>query len=332
MGDHMRRFTLASPVLAVLLFVFASTTTTHAAQKVARIGVLCTTTCTTGYMIGFWEELNKLGWAEGANIVINRREAGARLDQLSALASELAQSKPDLIVAITPQAARAAKNATSAIPIVFALVADPVGMGLASNLARPDRNVTGAATFSRGDFNGKAFEILRELLPHAKRLAAFINSENETHKLLFMKEAPSAADKLGFQLDTSDLHDPEELPGAVAAAKARGADVLYVVPDAIYSRQPDRMPELAAMAALPSMSLEPRFAQLGGLVSYGPDFLAVSRLGAHYVDRILKGAKPADLPIEQSDKYTLIINLKTARSLGVEIPASLLARADKVIE
>jgi putative ABC transport system substrate-binding protein len=281
-------------------------------------------------MNAFWQELHKLGWAEGVNIVIDRKEAFARLDQLSALASELAQSKPDLIVAIAPQAARAAANATSEIPIVFALVADPVGMGLASNLAHPDRNITGAATFSSADFIGKAFQVVRELLPQAQRLAAFINSENEIHRLGFMKDAPSAAVKLGFQLDTTDLHDPEELPGAVAAAKGRGADVLYVLPDPVFSG--NRTPDLAAMAGLPSMSLEPRFAQLGGLISYGPDFLAVSRLGAHYVDRILKGAKLADLPIEQSDRYTLIINLKTARSLGVEIPASLLARADEVIE
>jgi putative tryptophan/tyrosine transport system substrate-binding protein len=324
------RFTYASPVLMVLLFVFASVTTTHAGQRVARIGVLCVTTCTTANMNAFWEELNKLGWVEGANIVTDRKEAFARLDQVSALASELAQSKPDLIVAVSPQSARAAANATSEIPIVFALVADPVGMGLASNLAHPDRNITGAASFAPGDFNGKAFGIIRELLPQAKRLAAFINSTNEMHRLLFMKEAPSAAVKLGFQLDISDLRDPEELPGAVAAAKAQGADVLYVSPDAIFTG--NRLPDLAAMAGLPSMSLEPRFAQLGGLISYGPDYPAVSRLGAHYVDRILRGAKPADLPIEQPDKYTLIINLKTARSLGVELPASLLARADDVIE
>jgi putative tryptophan/tyrosine transport system substrate-binding protein len=260
----MRRFTIASLVLTVLLLVFASITTAHAAQRAARIGVLCVTSCTTPNMNAFWEELHKLGWAEGATIVTDRTEAGGRLDELSVLASELAQSKPDLIVAIAPQAARAAANATSEIPIVFAVVADPVGMGLASNLAHPDRNITGAATFAPGNFNGKAFEIVRELLPQAKRLAAFINSENETHRLLFMKEAPSAAVKLGFQLDTSDLHDPGELRGAVAAAKARGADVLYVLPDAIFSG--NRMPDLAAMAGLPSMSLEPRFAQLGGLI------------------------------------------------------------------
>ena len=120
------------------------------------------------------------------------------------------------------------------------------------------------------------------------------------------------------------------VPGAVAAAKARGADLLYVVPDAIFTG--NRIPDLAAMAGLPLMSIDPRFAPLGGLISYGPDYLAISRLGAHYVDRILKGAKPADLPIEQSDKYMLVLNLKSARSLGIEIPASLLARADEVIE
>jgi len=331
----MRRFTLAFPVLTgLLLFVFTSITTTHAAQRLTRIGVLCVTTCTTANMNAFWKELDKLGWVEGANIVTDRKEAFARLDQLSALASELAQSKPDLIVAVAPQAARAAANATSEIPIVFAAVADPVGMGLASNLAHPDRNITGAASFAPGDFNGKAFGIIRELLPQAKRLTVFINSTNEMHRLLALKEVPSAAAsaavKLGFQLDISDLHDPEELPGAVAAAKTQGVDVLFVSPDAIFTG--NRMPDLAAMAGLPSMSLDPRFAQLGGLISYGPDYLAISRLGAHYVDRILRGAKPANLPIEQPDKYTLIINLKTARSLGVEIPASLLARADEVVE
>lgn len=326
----MRRFTLASPVLTVLLSGLASVTTTHAAQKVARIGVLCVTTCTTASMNAFWDELHKLGWVEGANIVIARKEAFGRLDQLSASASELAQSRTDLIVAVAPQAARAAANATSEIPIVFAAVADPVGMGLASNIGHPDRNITGAASFAPGNFNGKTFGIIREVLPKAKRLAAFINSTNETYRLAFMKEAPSAADKLGFQLDIYDLHAPEEVSGAVATAKARGADLLYVVPDAIFTG--NRIPDLAAMAGLPLMSIDPRFAPLGGLISYGPDYLAISRLGAHYVDRILKGAKPADLPIEQSDKYTLVLNLKSARSLGIEIPASLLARADEVIE
>ena len=327
----MRRFT-ASPVLTVLLFVFASTTTTHAAQRVARIGVLCAPSCSVGTMTAFWDELQKIGWIEGTNIVVERKEAGAHIDQLPALAAELAQSKPDLIVATNPQSVRAAKDVTSKIPIAFFGVADPVGMGLASSLAHPGGNVTGAATFVPGEFNGKVFGLIRELLPQAKRVTAFINSANETHRLLYMKEAPSAADKLGFQLDTVDLHNPEELPGAVAAAKARGAEALYVVSDPIFLFPPNRVPDLVAQAELPSISLLRIFAQSGGLMSYGPDFPAVARLGAHYVDRILKGAKPADLPIEQPSKYELIINLKTARSLGIEVPASLLARADEVIE
>ena len=155
----MRRFALASPVLLVLLFVFASITTTHTAQKVARVGVLCVTTCTTANMNAFWKELYELGWMEGANIVTDRKEAFAHLDQLSALASELALSKPDLIVAVAPQAAPAAANATSEIPIVFALVSDPIGMGLASNLAHPDRNITGAATFAPGISTARRLEL-----------------------------------------------------------------------------------------------------------------------------------------------------------------------------
>jgi putative ABC transport system substrate-binding protein len=278
----------------------------------------------------FWEELRKLGWVEGTTIVIERKETGTRLDQLPALAAELVQSKPDLIVATSPRSARAAKDATSEIPTAFFWVADPVGMGLASSLAQPGGNVTGAATLVPGDFNGKVLGILRELLPRAKRVAALANPLNESVKLLYMKEAPPAAAKR-FQLDTIELHHHEELSGAVAAAKARGADALYAVTDPIISSPPNRVPDLAAQAELPSISLVRIFAQSGGLISYGPDFPAVARLGAHYVDRILKGAKPADLPVEQPMKFEFIINLKTAKQIGLTIPPNVLARADRVI-
>jgi len=283
-------------------------------------------------MTAFWDELQKIGWIEGANILVERKEAGAHIDQFPALAAELVQSKPDLIVATNPQSARAAKDATANIPIAFFGVADPIGMGLVSSLAHPGGNVTGAATLDGANFTGKVFGLIRELLPRAKRVAAIINSANETHRLLYVEKAPSAAEKLGFQLDTADLHSPEELPGAVAAAKAWGADALYLVADPIFIFPPNRVPDLAAQAQLPSISLLRDFAQSGGLISYGPDFPAVARRGAHFVDRILKGAKPADLPIEQPSKYVLVVNLKTARSIGVEIPASLLASADEVIE
>jgi putative ABC transport system substrate-binding protein len=282
-------------------------------------------------MDAFFEELRKLGWIEGTTIVIERKGAG-RLDELPALAADLVRSKPDLIVAIAPQPARAAKDATSEIPIVMLFVADPVGVGLASSLAHPGGNLTGVATLVPGAFIGKTLDILRELLPQAKRVAAFVNPSNEVLRLLFPREAPPAAAKLGFQLDVISVREADEIPGAIATAKAGGAEALYIVGDPIFHSPPNRVPDLASQAGLPSIYLLRELVQSGGLISYGPDFPALSRRGAHYVDRILKGAKPAELPIEQPSKFLLAINLKTAKSLGLEIPPSLLARADEVIE
>ena len=324
----MRRF--AVTVLVVLL-VFASAAATQPAPKVARIGMLCTPLCNLSPNNAFVDELRKLGWVEGTTITIERKDPDYRRDQLPALAADLVRSKPNLIVAFTPFAARAAKGATSDIPIVMLFVADPVGLGLASSLAHPGGNLTGVATFVPGDFGGKWLDLLREALPRAKRLAVFINPSNEIHRLLF-PETSAGATKLGFQLDLFEVREAGEMPGAIAAAKARGAEALDIFADPILSSPPNRVADLAAQAGLPSISLEPGFAQAGGLISYGPDFLAIARRGAHYVDRILKGAKPAELPIEQPTKYLLVINLKTAKSLGLEIPATLPARADEVIE
>jgi putative ABC transport system substrate-binding protein len=277
------------------------------------------------------DELRKLGWVEGTTIVIERKDPDYRLERLPALAADLVRSKPNLIVAFGISPARAAKDATSDIPIVMLFVADPVGAGLASSLAHPGGNLTGVATGVPGEFNGKILGILREALPQAKRLAVFINPSNEIHRLL-LPEIPPAAAKLGFQLDLVEVREAGEMPGAIAAAKARGAEALYIFSDAIFSFPPNRVPDLAAQAGLPSISFIGPFVQAGGLISYGPDLLALARRGAHYVDRILKGAKPAELPIEQPTKYLLAINLKTAKSLGIEIPANLLARADEVVE
>jgi putative ABC transport system substrate-binding protein len=329
---EMRRFAVTVPVLLVVLLVFASAAATQPAPRVARIGMLCAPLCNLPPNNAFLDELRKLGWVEGSTIVIERKDPDYRLDQLPALAADLARSKPNLIVTFTPQAARAAKDATSDIPIVIIFVADPVGMGLASSLAHPGGNVTGVATLVPGDWNGKALDLLRELLPKAKRVAVFINPANEIHRLGYPRETPPAAAKLGFQLDLFEVREAGEMPGAIATAKARGAEALDIFADPIFYYPPNRVPDLAAQAGLPSISLERSFAQGGGLISYGPDFLALARLGAHYVDRILKGAKPAELPIEQPSKFLLVINLKTAKSLGLEIPASLLARADEVIE
>jgi putative ABC transport system substrate-binding protein len=298
----------------------------------ARVGMLCSPSCTGGNWEALLDELRKLGWSEGSNMIIESRETGSRLDQLPALAADLVRSKPDLIVAFTPQPVRAAKDATSEIPIVMIYVADPVGVGLASSLARPGGNLTGVTTLVLGGFMGKSLEIIREVLPRAKRVSALVNLSTETARLLFPREAPSAAAALGFQLDVMDVREAGEIPGAIAAAKAGGAEGLFIVGDPIFSSPPNRVPDLAAQAGLPAIYLSRSYVQAGGLISYGPDFPALARRGAHYVDRILKGANPADLPIEQPSKVLLAINLTTAKSLGLEIPPSLLARADDVIE
>ncbi len=293
--------------------------------------MLCAPSCNLSPNDAFLDELRKLGWVEGTTIVIERKDPDYRLDQLPALAADLVRSKPNLIIAFTPFAARAAKEATSDIPIVMLFVGDPVGVGLASSLAHPGGRLTGVAAMDRSDFGGKFLGILREVLPQAKRVAVFINPSNEIHRRLF-PEIPPAAAKLGFQFDLFEVREVGEMPGAIAAAKARGAEALYIFADAIFAFPPNRVPDLAARAGLPSISFDISFAQGGGLISYGPDFPALARLGAHYVDRILKGAKPVELPIEQPTKYLFVINLKTAKSLGLEIPASFLARADEVIE
>jgi putative tryptophan/tyrosine transport system substrate-binding protein len=293
--------------------------------------MLCNPSCNVSPNDAFLDELRKLGWVEGTTIVIESKDPDYHLDRLPALAADLVRSKPNLIVAFAPQAVRAAKNATSDIPIVMLFVADPVGLGLASSLAHPGGNLTGVATLVPGGFGGKTLGLLRELLPQAKRLAVFINPSNEIHRLTY-PETPLAAATLGFQLDLFEVREAGEMPGAVAAAKARGAEALDIFSDPIFIYPPNRVPDLAAQAGLPSISLLRIFAQGGGLISYGPDFPALARLGAHYVDRILKGAKPAELPIEQPTKFLLVINLKTAKSIGIEVPASLLARADEVIE
>jgi putative ABC transport system substrate-binding protein len=326
----LKRFAATVPVLLVLLVVFASAARTFAAPKLPRVGVLCAPICDFSPNDPFVDELRKLGWIDGSTIIFERSDY--RLDRLPAFAVNLAQSKPDLIVTFGPQNTRAAKDATSQIPIVMLFVADPVGLGFASSLAHPGGNLTGVATFVPGEFASKGMQMIREVLPQAKRIAVLINPSNETHRLLYPKEAPPAAAKLGFELDLFELRDIEEVPGAVAAAKAHGADALALWADPILSTPPNRVPELATQAGLLSFSLLPNFAKGGGFIAYGPDIPSLARLGAHYVDRILKGAKPAELPIEQPSKYKLVINLKTARSLGIEVPASLLARADEVIE
>jgi putative ABC transport system substrate-binding protein len=265
-------------------------------------------------------------------LAVERKAAEGRYELLPELASQLVQSRSDLIIAISPPAARAAKNATSQIPIVFLYVGDPVGVGLAESLARPGGNVTGVATFVPGGMMSKALQVVRDLLPTARRVSALINPANEVAMRLFAIEAPLAASQLGFEIDAVEVRSVGEIPASIDGAKTQGADALWVVGDPMFHFPPSRVPGLAAAAGLPALYLPKALVEAGGLMSYSPDFDEIARRGAHYVDRILRGAAPGWLPVEQPTTYQLVINLKTAKALGLTIPPTLLARADEVIE
>ena len=290
--------------------------------------MLCATVCPSVVL----DELRQLGWIEGSTILVDRKPAASRLERLPQLANELVQSKPDLIIATSVQPVRAAKDATSEIPIVMLYVADPVGIGLAQSLARPGGNLTGVTTLAPGGTMAKSLQLLKELLPTARRIAVLINPTNEVINRLLPMEAPPAAAQLGFQLDVIEVREIEELAAAIARAKQQGADALDVVGDPMFHTPANRLPDLAAEAKLPALYLPRALIEAGGLMSFSPDFEAMERRGAHLVDRILRGANPADLPIEQPTNYQLVINLKTAKALGLDVPSSLLAVADELIE
>jgi putative ABC transport system substrate-binding protein len=215
---------------------------------------------------------------------------------------------------------------------VFLAVADPVRVGLVESLARPGGNVTGVATVVPGGFIGKSLEIFTQALPKAVRIAALLNPSNEVTNALFPVEAPPAAQQLGVQLQVYEVRVPEDIERAIDAAVLAKVDALWVVGDPILHNPPQRVPNLAMRARLPTMYLVRELVDAGGLMSYGPDFIEVNRRGAIYADKILKGAKPADLPVEQPTRFQLVINLKTAKALGLTIPQSLLARADDLIQ
>ena len=321
-----------SPAFATAICLLL--TCTAAAQtptKTVRIGMLCPVRCSGPGYTAFDDELRKLGWIEGSNITIERRPLEGRYERVSELAAEIVRSKPDLIVGPGAPIARALKEATSEIPIAFSFVADPVGIGLVQSLARPGRNVTGVAAITPGTFLAKQFEILRELLPQAQRVAILTNPANDDYRLAQAREVPRAL-QLGWQIDVIEVRAPDEVPAAVAKARTLGAEGLVVLGDAILNTPPNRLPDLLAQVGLPALYGNREPVLVGGLFSYTPDITVIARRHAQYVDRILRGASPADMPVEQPTQYNLTVNLKTARALGLTIPASLLARADEVIE
>jgi putative tryptophan/tyrosine transport system substrate-binding protein len=277
----------------------------------------------------FVQGLRQLGWIENRNVVIEYHGAEGRTERFAELAAEFARVKVDLIVAATTPAVIAAKQATSVIPIVFVAVNDPVGTGLVASLARPGGNVTGLST-QQSDAVGKRLELLREVVPDLRRLAIMANVGNPA-SLLEMGEAQAAARTLGLEVTTSEIRRAKDIVPAFKALRER-VDALYLISEPLMNTNRTGINILAVGARLPTMHGLREYVEAGGLMSYGPNEPDQFRRVADIVDKILRGAKPSDIPVEQPTRFDLVINLTTANALGLEIPATLLARADEVIE
>jgi ABC-type uncharacterized transport system substrate-binding protein len=302
------------------------------AGKVYRIGYLSGGSSTlTNLVDALRQGLRELGWVEGQNIVIEYRFAEGRLDRLPDLAAELVRLKVDVIVAAPSPPAAAAKKATATIPIVMIGAGDPVGQGLIASLARPGGNITGLAYFVGQEIFGKQLALLKEAVPKVRRVAVLWNPAVPTLAPA-IGEVKVAARSLGLQLQLLEARGPNDFDGAFAAMTRERARALLVITDSMFSTHRARLADLAAKSRMPSAYTNRQPVDAGGLMSYGPSFPDLWRRAAGYVDKILKGAKPADLPVEQPTKFDLVINLKTAKALGLTIPPSLLGRADEVIQ
>jgi putative ABC transport system substrate-binding protein len=300
--------------------------------KIYRIGVLETSPpdLRSPSQLAFYEELRLRGYVEGQNLNVERRNANRQTDRLPALAMELVALRPDLIVAFGPQPNRAVKDATSTIPIVMVAVADPVKAGLVTNLARPGGNLTGVTTVVAGGIMAKSLELLHQVAPKATRIGMLVNPTNEIHRTLVPLEIPDAARQLSVQIIPVEARTADEIEPAINVAIGKGAEALFIHGDPVFNNPPERMPQIVARTGLPAIYFLRTQAQAGGLMSFGPDFVELSRRAASYVDRILKGANPGDLAIEQPTKIDLVINLKTATALGLTIPQSLRMQADAI--
>jgi putative ABC transport system substrate-binding protein len=333
----MRKVGVLSILFVVVLLAVAVIAEAQPPGKVPRIGYLVTGSLespeTRVLLDAFRQGLSERGYVEGQNIVIEYRAADGKIERLPGRATELARLNIDLIVAGNTPAARAAQQATTRIPIVAPVMGDPVGDGLVASLARPGGNITGL-TFLGPELVPKRVELLKEALPRVSRVAALWHpgafGERTTRDML--KETETAARTLGMQLQLVGVRGPDELDRAFSTMTRERAEALIIFPSPMLFNERRRIVDLAAKHRLPSMSGAREFVELGGLIAYGASINDLIRRGANHVDKILKGAKPADLPVEQPTKFELIINLKAAKQIGLTIPPNLLARADKVIK
>ena len=317
---------------ALGLFAWVLSADAQQPRRVPLIGILSDESPSLGAKTfeAFAQGMRELGWVEGQNLSVERCYAAGNNESLLNLAGELVRRQPDVIFAVGTPAARAAKTATQTIPIVFARSADPIGFGLVPSLAHPDGNLTGLSD-QMVETGAKRLEFLIVAVPEAKRVGVLWDRSFAPGGI-GIGEIEQAAQSMNREVVPADVGVPDDFEAAVEALKARGASALMVVQGTIFSEHVQRLADLAAKARLPSMFPRREFVQAGGLMSFGPVDLYKFRRAAAYVDKILKGAKPADIPVEQPMKFEMVINLNTAKALGLTIPYTLLGRADEVIE
>jgi len=327
----MRRtllFAFGATVIPAPLFCFAQ----QQRPKVARIGLLepGSISLTSTNREALTAGLRELAYVEGKNIILEYRWAEGRYERLPGLAAELVQMKADVIVAATAAAIQAAQQATTTIPIVMVLTADPVGSGFVASLARPGRNITGLSNIS-ADVSGKYLELLRDAVPKLSRVAVLVNPGSLGHPA-HLKRILAQGKTNSVTISLAQAGTASQIEAAFGSIKQERAEALIVLPDPFFGSQGRRIAELAVQHRLPTMFGHRSRVEAGGLMSYGQNYAEHYYRAATYIDKILKGVKPGDLPVEQPTKFELVINLKTARAIGLTIPQELLLRADKVIE
>jgi ABC-type uncharacterized transport system substrate-binding protein len=299
--------------------------------KPPTIGFMGSTTASVAaqWVASFVQRLRELGWHEGLNVAIEYRWAEGRSERFAEIVAEFVRLKVDVILTHNTPTVLAAKQATSVIPIVFATAGDPVGSGLVASLARPGGNVTGVSS-QASDAAGKRLELLQEVVPGQRRFAVLANLAS-SYPAVELSEVQAASRALGLEVSHFDIRRAEDIALAFEALKGH-AEALYVVADPLASTNRIRINTLALGVRLPTMHSVREFVEAGGLMSYGPNWPSQFRRAADFVDKILRGAKPVDIPVEQPTKFDLVVNLTTAKALGLEVPPTLLARADEVIE
>ena len=328
---HMDRRAFLAVTAAGGLIAMPAFARAQQAGKIQHIGFLALTSGPTYTTEAFRQRLRELGYVEGRKLTIEYRWAAGKTERLPDMAAELVRVKVEVIVGVSTPVIEAARRATSTIPIVMAAVADPVGSGLVASLARPGGNVTGLSLLST-ELVGKRLQLVRELLPKATRVAVLDVHGYTAATRPYLEQMRAAAQQMGVQLIVQEVTEAGDLPGAFTAMQRERAQALDVRASPFSTENAKRIVELAAQHRLPAMYDARSFVEAGGLVSYGPSLPEMFRRAAFYVDRILKGAKPADLPVEQPTKFELVINLKAAKALGLTIPPAILARADQVVE